>query len=153
MVARIYGERRWPVWLSEGFADYMADACNAVRRGLPPGANPRNLRSATMTLTELMSVTRYPEDDASVPQLYETGTKFVRYLFARYPAELFARFVSRLLDGVQTPAALVEVYGNEFQDLNAFQKMVLASNPAYARRAYSFYYEDEEFIWGKWREE
>ncbi|HEY4285026.1 MAG TPA: hypothetical protein VGM62_18325 [Chthoniobacterales bacterium] len=122
VVARIYGDRRWPIWLSEGFADYMADACNAARRGLPPGANPRNLRSATMTLTELMAITRYPDDDASVPQLYETGTKFVRYLFAKYPAELFPRFVSRLLDGAQAQAALVEVYGNEFRDLVAFDK-------------------------------
>src|SRR5205085_2016997 len=44
VVARIFGERRWPLWLSEGFADYMADACAAVRRGLSPGANPRDLR-------------------------------------------------------------------------------------------------------------
>jgi hypothetical protein len=100
----------------------MADACNAVRRGLAPGANPRNLRSATMTLTELMAITRYPEDDASVTQLYETGTKFVRYLFGRYSPELFPRFVNRLLDGTPAQVALVEVYGNEFRDLTAFDK-------------------------------
>ena len=122
VVARIYGERRWPIWLGEGFADYMADACNAVRRGLAPGANPRNLRSATMTLTELMAITRYPEDDASVTQLYETGTKFVRYLFGRYSTEFFPRFVNRLLDGTPAQVALVEVYGNEFRDLTAFDK-------------------------------
>src|SRR4051812_40392301 len=51
VVARIYGNRRWPLWLNEGFADYMADACAAVRRGLPPAANPPNHRSATLSLT------------------------------------------------------------------------------------------------------
>jgi hypothetical protein len=122
VVSRIYGNRRWPLWLSEGFADYMADACGAVRRGLPPGANPRNLPSATMTLTDLIGVSRYPEDAVDITLLYDTGTKFVRYLFTKYPAGLFPKFVDRLLDGAPAHAALVEVYGDEFRDLPAFDK-------------------------------
>jgi hypothetical protein len=122
VVSRIYDGRRWPLWLNEGFADYMADACAAARRGLAPGPNPRNLPTATMTLTELISVTRYPEDPVSVTRLYETGTKFVRYLFARYPAELFPKFVNRLLDGAPASEALSEVYSGEFRDLAAFDK-------------------------------
>jgi len=122
VIARIYRNARWPLWLNEGFADYMADACGAVRRGLSPGANPRNLRDATMTLTELIAVSRYPEDHASVARLYDTGTKFVRYLFAKYPAELFPKFVNRLLDGSPAPTALLEIYGDEFRDLQAFDK-------------------------------
>jgi hypothetical protein len=122
VVARIYGSRHWPLWLNEGFADCMADACAAVRRGLQPGANPRNLPLATMTLTELIAINRYPEDPPSVARLYETGTKFVRYLFARYPAELFPKFVDRLLDGVSAQSALAEVYGDEFRDPVAFDK-------------------------------
>lgn len=55
VVARVYGSARWPLWLSEGFAEYMADACGAVRRGLAPEAYPRHLGSATMTLTELIA--------------------------------------------------------------------------------------------------
>jgi hypothetical protein len=122
VVARIYRNRHWPVWLSEGFADYMADACGAVRRGLPPGANPRNLREATMNVKELIAVSKYPEDLSSVTQLYDSATKFVRYLFGKYPAELFPKFVDRLLDGMSAEAALAEVYGNEFRDLPAFDK-------------------------------
>jgi len=122
VVARIYVSRRWPLWLSEGFADYMADACASVRRGLPPGANPRNLRAATLSVTELLAVSRYPEDPESISRLYDTGTKFVRYLFAKYPAELFPRFVDRLLDGIAAPLALAEVYGDEFRDLPKFDK-------------------------------
>ncbi len=122
VVARIYGERRWPLWLNEGFADYMAEACGAVRRGLAPGANPRMLRSPTMTVAELLAVTRYPEHGSSVAPVYDTSTKFVRYLFAKYPAELFPKFVDRLLDGVAAQQALVEVYGQDFRDLAAFDK-------------------------------
>ena len=122
VVARIYGNRRWPLWLNEGFADYMADACGAVRRGLAPEANPRNLRWATMTVTELLAVSQYPQNPSSVSQLYDTSTKFVRYLFAKYPAELFPKLVDRLLDGVAAPQALVDVYGDEFRDLTTFDK-------------------------------
>jgi Peptidase MA superfamily len=122
VVARIYRNRYWPVWLSEGFADYMADACGAVRRGLPPGANPRNLREATMNVKELIAVSKYPEDFASVTQLYDSATKLVRYLLGKYPAELFPKFVGCLLDGTSAEAALAEVYGNEFRDLPAFDK-------------------------------
>jgi hypothetical protein len=121
VVARIYGNRRWPLWLNEGFADYMADACGAARRGLAPGAYPRNLQSA-MTVTELLSVSRYPEDIVSVTRLYDSGTKFVRYLFTKYPADLFPKFVDRLLDGVAAQVALTEIYGDEFRDLAAFDK-------------------------------
>jgi len=122
VVARIYGKRHWPVWLSEGFAEYMGDTCNAARRGLPPGLNPRNLPAANLTVTELIAIWHYPNDSAAVAQLYDSATKFVRYLFSKYPAELFPKFVDRLLDGTPAPLALVEVYGNEFRDLPAFDK-------------------------------
>jgi len=122
VVARIYKRAHWPLWLSEGFADYMADACGTVRRGLAPGANPRILRDAAMTLTELMKVDRYPTDPASVARLYETGTKFVRYLFTKYPVEFFPKFVSRLIDGAPAETALVEVYGDEFRDIRVFDR-------------------------------
>ena len=92
-------KRRWPVWLNEDFADYMANACDAARRDFSPGLNPHILRQATMTATELMAVSRYREDPDSVVALYEIGTKFVRYLFTKYPAERFRQFVDRLLDG------------------------------------------------------
>ncbi|MFL6569563.1 MAG: hypothetical protein ACJ8LI_10370 [Chthoniobacterales bacterium] len=122
IVSRIYGRRQWPLWLSEGFAEYMGDATGAVRRGLSPGANPRILHSASMTASELIGVSRYPENRAAVQRVYDTGTKFVRYLFAKYPAERFPQFVSRLLDGAPPQTALLEIYGDEFRDMPAFDK-------------------------------
>lgn len=122
VVARIYGRRYWPVWLSEGFAEYMASAIGAVRRGMQPGANPRILHSATMSVSELIAINDYPAERARVDQLYETGNKFVRYLFAKYSAERFRQFVDRLLAGESTQTALVEVYGEEFRDLPTFDR-------------------------------
>lgn len=127
VVARIYGDARWPLWLNEGFADYMGDACLAVRRGLQPGANPRNLPNATLTVTELTAISQYPDDPASVSRLYDTGTKFVRYLFSKYPPDLFPKFVNRLLAGSSAPEALPEIYGAEFRDLPAFDKRFMSS--------------------------
>ncbi|MFL6515378.1 MAG: hypothetical protein ACJ8M1_10180 [Chthoniobacterales bacterium] len=127
VVARIYGDRRWPLWLNEGFADYMADACASVRRGLPPTANPPNRRSATMSLTDLIAISRYPDDPLSISQLYETGAKFVRYLFTKYRPDLFVRFVDRLIDRNPAQTALVDVYGDEFRDLAAFDKRFASS--------------------------
>jgi hypothetical protein len=122
VVSRIYGKQRWPIWLSEGFAEYMGDASNAARRGQSPGSNPSNRPAATMTVTELIAVSRYPEDTLTVAELYDTGGKFVRYLFSKYPAELFPKFVGRLLDGEPASAVLAEIYGNEFRDLPAFDQ-------------------------------
>jgi hypothetical protein len=122
VVARIYPNRRWPLWLNEGFAEYMADACASARRGLQPTSNPRSLRGATMTLTELIAIERYPEDPAGVMQLYDNATKFVRYLFTKYPADRFPKLVERLLDGLTAQTALIEIYGDEFRDLGTFDK-------------------------------
>jgi hypothetical protein len=122
VVARIYRNRRWPIWLSEGFAECMADACGAVRRGLQPGAYPRNLPSASMVLTELLALVRYPDEGSAATEMYQTSTKFVRYLFTKYPADLFPRFVDHVLSGEPAPSALVAVYGEEFRDMTAFDK-------------------------------
>ena len=64
-----------------------------------------------------------------ITQLYDTGTKFVRYLFAKYPAGLFPKFVDRLLDGAAAQLALVEVYGDEFRDLAAFRQTIPDGHP------------------------
>ena len=122
VVSRIYGSRRWPLWLNEGFAEYMGDACHAARLHQQPGLNPSTLRAASMTTTELFALWRYPDDPAEVTELYDTSTKLVRYLFKKYPAELFPKFVDRLLDGAAPADALAEIYGAEFRDMSAFEK-------------------------------
>ncbi len=126
VVARIY-RNHWPVWLNEGFAEYMADVCGNARRGLPPNANPRTLRSATLTPTQLFAISRYPENTTDVDDLYDSATRFVRYLFTAYPAELFPRFVEHMLSGEPAAAALAEIYGPEFRDLSALDKKFQSS--------------------------
>lgn len=122
VVARIYGARRWPVWLSEGFAEYMGAASVAARHWHGPQSNQQQLPNAGMSIDALFATTQYPLNRAAVDSLYETSAKFVRYLFNRYPKELFPKFVDRLLDGEPAANALAEVYGGEFQNMAEFQK-------------------------------
>ena len=126
VVSRIYPERRWPLWLNEGFAEYMGDACLAARRAQTPNLHPSNLREADMTAAELFATARYPEDSTEVKRLYDTSTKLVRYLFTKYRAEMFPKFVDRLLAGATPVDALQEIYGQEFRDMPAFEKRFAA---------------------------
>ena len=122
IVARIYGNRPWPLWLSEGFAEYMGEASVAARNSHAPRSHQRKLRFAQMTVAELTATARYPVDPSEVARLYDTSAKFVRYLFNKYPKEFFPRFIDRVIDGELAAAVLVEVYGSEFYDMTEFEK-------------------------------
>lgn len=122
VVARIYPGRHWPVWLNEGFAEYMGDASVAARSSRSPRSNQRKLHYADMTVAELTATVHYPQEIDQVARLYDTSAKFVRYLFNKYPKESFPKFVDRLLAGEVVATALAEVYGAEFRDLPAFEK-------------------------------
>ncbi|MEO6872085.1 MAG: hypothetical protein ABI233_07680 [Chthoniobacterales bacterium] len=122
VVSRIYGSKRWPLWLNEGFAEYMGEASVAARHSQVPSQNQHNLAHAKMTVAKLFAPARYPVGDEAVAQLYDTSSKFVRYLYKKYPKELFPKFVDHLLNGEEIGTALQETYGNEFRDMNEFEK-------------------------------
>jgi hypothetical protein len=122
VVARIYGARHWPLWLSEGFAEYMGEASVAARHSQNLHRQQQILTRAEMNVAELLTVNRYPADRMEVHRLYASGSKLVRYLLNRYPKEQFVKFLDRLISGETASNALVAIYGNEFADLNAFDK-------------------------------
>ncbi|HEX8281474.1 MAG TPA: hypothetical protein VF551_08855, partial [Chthoniobacterales bacterium] len=122
IVARLYGSRRWPLWLNEGFAEYMGRASVAARHSQSVRRNQAILSGAQLTVAKLTATERYPTKLEEVAQLYQTAEKLVRYLCNRYPKELFPKFVDRLLAGETTQAALVAVYGSEFNDAQAFER-------------------------------
>ncbi len=122
IVSRIYGSRRWPLWLSEGFAEYMGGASVAARGSRSLRSNQRKLQFAEMTVADLFATERYPEAPLGVARLYDTSVKLVRYLFNKYPPELFPKFVDLVVDGRPPAEALREIYGKEFSDLAEFEK-------------------------------
>jgi hypothetical protein len=77
---------------------------------------------AELTFAQLTSTTVYPTNPAHVQQLYQSAEKFARYLLNNYPKQLFPAFVERVLAGEPVATALVAIYGNEFNDMTAFER-------------------------------
>ncbi len=121
VVFRIHGNRRWSLWRNEGFAEFMGDASVAARNSRSPRSNQRKLQFAEMSVAELLATARYPEAPLEIARLSDTGAKFVRYLFNKYPQELFPKFVDRIMAGLPPADALREIYGKEFSDMADFE--------------------------------
>jgi len=141
VVARLYPFEHWPVWLNEGFAEYMGSASVAARNHIFLKNAERNLGNAGMPLDEMFGLRHYPEDEDKVAQLYQTGEKFVRFLMTELPKERFRQFVTALLASNNTPPSddvtapvdktaaganvekvFMSVYGDKFKTFDAFQK-------------------------------
>jgi hypothetical protein len=122
VVARLYPDRHWPLWLNEGFAEYMSGASIAARMRLYTKGFQKPLHSAKLTLEELTAMTAYPEDEKEVAQLYQSSEKLVRFLMNELPKERFAKFVELLLERRKLPDAIAAVYGDEFKDFDSFRK-------------------------------
>lgn len=121
VVARLFPHKRWPIWLSEGFAEYMGGASVAARKGQTVKYHQSNLAYAGMPLEQMVALTAYPTELAQVSQLYQTSEKFVRFLFNELPKERFPQFVSAILAGKDMQTAFLEVYGDKIHDWKTFQ--------------------------------
>ncbi len=80
VVARLYPYEHWPVWLNEGFAEYMGGASVAARNHQLIQGYQRNLTQADLSLDDLFATKVYPAEEDKVYQLYQTSEKFVRFL-------------------------------------------------------------------------
>jgi hypothetical protein len=122
VVARLYPGRPWPVWLNEGFAEYVSGAGVADRRNQTPGRHQEALPRATLTFAELERIAAYPSDPDAIHRLYESAERVVRFLFAEFPPERFPWFVDTLLDGLGFEAAMWRIYGDRFKDWDSLQR-------------------------------
>ena len=122
VVARLYPNRRWPLWLNEGFAEAMGNASVAARKGQYLKGMERRLHYATLPLDRLTAMEAYPEEREAVHQLYETSEKVVRFLLSELPQDRFPKFAEAVLDGATLDAAVVQVYGDRFSNGADFEK-------------------------------
>lgn len=122
VVARLYPRARWPLWLSEGFAEYMGGASVAARKSQPVKRHERTLDFAKLPLDKLVGIERYPTDPIEVAQLYQSGEKLVRFLNSELPKERFPKFIDTVLAGQTLPDAVLAIYGDTFKDFAAFTK-------------------------------
>ena len=126
VVARLYPGKRWPLWLSEGFAEQMSGQSVGARMGQ---YNPRLLQRfqvATVPLDLLTSMTVYPPDTLQVAALYQSAEKLVRFLMVNNPPERFTKLIDALLDDEDLAAAVPKIYPDRYPTYAAFQQ-------AYAR--------------------
>lgn len=120
VVARLYPRQRWPLYLNEGFAEYMGSASVAARKNQRVERHQRSLDYAQLSLDDLIALPAYPTDEIAITALYQTSEKLVRYLYSEYPPEAFPRFVEALLEGASFKEAAMKVYGAKAGSYEAF---------------------------------
>ena len=122
VVARLFRGRRWPLWLNEGFAEYMGGASVAARKGQTAKRYQAQLRAAEMSLDQLASLDGYPADELAVAQLYQTSEKFVRFLMNELPKDRIVTFIDQVLDGKSMRDAVLSVYSDKIRDWDTFMR-------------------------------
>ena len=122
VVARLFPQKRWPLWLNEGWAEYMGGASVAARKGQRVQGHQSHLRLTEMPLVTLEALTDYPPDEASVGQLYQTSEKLVRFLMDELPKERILKFIEAALAGKSLRDSVSEVYGDKIKDWADFEK-------------------------------
>lgn len=121
-VSRLYPGKRWPLWLNEGFAEYIGSASIASRRGQSLASLQKKLGGNLLTLEQLVAIPKYPADLNEVPRLYRSSERAVRYMMTRYPQDRFPKFVDALLEGQELEAAVTSVYGDLVADYATFRR-------------------------------
>ena len=122
VVARLYPQQRWPMWLSEGFAEFMGNASVAARNHQFRKGPERNLTNAGFSINELTAITEYPEDREKIHLLYQTSEKLVRFLMSELPKQQFTTFVDAMLEGLPFYPAIFQVYGDKIKSIDDLQK-------------------------------
>lgn len=122
VVARLYVGKNWPLWLGEGFAEYMGGASVAARKNQTVKRHQGKLRAADMPLEELVSLTNYPSDRELVSRLYQTSEQFVRFLMNDFPPDRFPKFIDAMLEGGDLQATVLKLYGDKVKDWSDFMR-------------------------------
>ena len=121
VVARLYPGHRWPLWLSEGFAEQMSGAATSARMGQYNQRLLQHFRFATLPLDQLTTMTAYPQDVQAVGQLYQSSEKLVRFMMTQLPPDRFPKFIDALVvDGGTMQAAVAKVYADKYPTYAAF---------------------------------
>jgi hypothetical protein len=120
VVARLYPHQRFPLWLSEGFAEEMSGRSVAARQGFNPRALQR-FRLPALPLDQLTAMTVYPADVKDVAQLYQSAERLVHFLMA-YQPERFPKLIDLLISGTDFATAVPAVYGDRYPTYAAFAR-------------------------------
>jgi hypothetical protein len=118
VMARLYPQARFPLWLSEGFAEEMSGRSFAARQGF----NPRTLQryhTPPMPLEELTAMAVYPPDAIAVARLYQSAERLVHLLMSTHP-ERFPKLIDAVAKGETLSVAVPGIYGDVYPTYAAF---------------------------------
>ncbi len=131
IVARYYPGRRWPLWLGEGFAEYMAAKAMAVKRTHQVQRYLSDKADKSIDITSVVNRLTYggvsagsPTGLASLGNFYPNSEKLVRVFQEKLPATEFPRFVNLLVAGNSFEASLRAAYGKSCPDVTSLKRLV-----------------------------
>ena len=130
IVAHFYPGRKWPLWLSEGFAETMSARTLALRRGHPTARYlaqnvPKQIDAARVfDRIRLGLAAPGLAGRTDVADFYGEAEKCVRVLIEQLPGAAFPRFANLAFAGNSIPACLREAYGEACGDTAKFQSLV-----------------------------
>lgn len=122
VVNRLYPRSRLPLWLNEGFAEYISGVAVAARKSQYTKGNQRRLDRADLTVVKLVEMPRYPSDPVLISQLYQSAEKVVRFLIDTHGKERFVRMIDLLMGGADFESAFKEGYSDLYPTLESLQK-------------------------------
>lgn len=114
-----------PLWLNEGYAEYVSVICYAAfnrARGYAARPTSRGVpASLYLPLTELTSLVAYPTDATRVPIFYNESERLVRFL-CRTDKRGFNLFLEAMAKGNRIETALNKGYAARFINLEALER-------------------------------
>lgn len=120
IVARFYPSRPLPLWLNEGFAEYMGARSLGFQRGKTVERFLRPNADATIDLPALLGCI-----NAGISRtFYADSEKTVRCLLERLPPASFPHFINLIAAGNAPEEALKGAYGKACPSVSALSAMV-----------------------------
>ena len=125
IVSRFYPGRKLPLWMNEGFADYVAARTLATKRGQAISTYLSHNGDGNMDVEKVFDRIKYGERSAPdrIVAFYGNSERCVRTVAEKLPLEAFPKFFNALAAGNEPSAAFSCAYGKQCDGVAAFKKV------------------------------
>ncbi len=126
IVSHFYNGRHWPLWLNEGFAEYMGSKSLALRSKTSISRYLNKSTPGIVSFDQVYNRVRYgtPGVDPAAPVFYGAAERCVSVLLEKLPPASFPRFVNLAAAGNNTAASLEGCYHDKCPTPAAFQSLL-----------------------------